>query len=227
MIVVWKITPLFASWITSSTNLFFKQDVLNSDSNVLELGCGISGIIGLALGPQVKSYVLTDQEYVMKLLNQNLLGNQQDTFKTTSRGRKSSSKPKRGSTPIVSAQHANNIAFKALDWETDEVTSSLTGSGSKRSFDAVIACDCVYNDALINPLVQACVDVCKLRSPGNPEDGNSTVCIMAQQLRSDEVFEAWLKAFHRAFRVWRVPDAELVEDLRSNSGFVVHVGILR
>jgi hypothetical protein len=194
---------------------------------VLELGCGISGIIGLSLAPLINSYILTDQEYILKLLNQNLAENQQDT-PSSSKSRKSSAKSKRGSAPATQHKKSTNITGKSLDWETDEVTPSLTGSESKRSFDAVIACDCIYNEALIDPLVQTCIDVCKLRKPeDHGEEIKPTVCIVAQQLRSAEVFEAWLKAFYKAFRVWRVPDEELIDGLKSDSGFVIHAGILR
>lgn len=118
----------------------------------------------------------------------------------------------------------------------------------------MIACDCIYNDALIEPLVQACVDTCQLRererkahrdgddttttasaqtnsgageaeSLGNVE--GKTVCIIAQQLRSDQVFEGWLTAFKESFRVWRVPDEVAGVGLRGGEGFVVHVGVLR
>lgn len=41
------------------------------------------------------------------------------------------------------------------------------------------------------------------------------------------VFEAWLTASMRAFRVWRVKDELLTEGLRGRNGFVVHVGILK
>lgn len=122
-------------------------------------------------------------------------------------------------------QVASNVVATPLDWETDEVTSSLLVNESKNSFDAVIACDCIYNDALIKPLVQTCVDACKLRTSDGTE--KPALCIVAQQLRSPEVFEAWLKEFHRAFRVWRLPDEELIDGLKSDSGFVIHVGILR
>ena len=108
------------------------------------------------------------------------------------------------------------------------MTSSLTESGSKSSFEVVIACDCIYNDTLIKPLVQTCIDVCKLRQNGSAlSENQSTVVIVGQQLRSDEVFESWLKEFHKSFRVWRMPDEQLVDGLRSDSGFVIHVGILR
>jgi hypothetical protein len=222
--VVWKITPLFASWITASSNPLLKHGILDNKSVVLELGCGISGIIGLTLGPHVASYVLTDQDYVMKLLNQNLAENCQDTSGSASKGRKTSSKPKRGSASVNVAQKASNIHAKPLDWETDAVTASLSASGS---FDVLVACDCIYNDALIQPLVQTCIDACKLRLSTAEEEKHPTVCIVAQQLRSAEVFEAWLKAFYKAFRVWRLPDEELIDGLKSDSGFVVHIGILR
>lgn len=227
--VVWKITPLFASWITLPTNVLFKHDVLRRDSTVLELGCGISGIIGLSLGPRIESYTLTDQDYVMKLLNLNLTENRQDPS-ASSKGRRSTTKSKRGSAAANSTpQNAFNVTAKTLDWEADQVTTSLADDG-KVDFDVVIACDCIYNDALIEPLVQTCIDVCQLRSSDEnslDENRKPTVCVVAQQLRSAEVFEAWLKAFHGAFKVWRMPDEELINGLKSDSGFVIHVGILR
>lgn len=191
---------------------------------MLELGCGISGIIGLSLGQLVESYTLTDQDYVMKLLNRNLEENRQDTSNSR-KGRKSTMKPKRGSAALPSAANINNVTATSLDWEVDEVTPSLTGSDSKLSFDAVIACDCIYNDALIQPLVQTCVDACKLRTLDSAD--KPTLCVVAQQLRSSEVFEDWLRAFHKVFRVWRLPDEKLIDGLKSDSGFVIHVGILR
>lgn len=164
---------------------------------------------------------------MLKMLSQNLSENQQDAL-SSSKGRKSSSKPKRGSAPTMQHKGHSKLLARPLDWETDEITHGLTGSESQKSFDAVIACDCIYNDALIEPLVQTCIDVCKLRLSEEPDQKERpTACIVAQQLRSAEVFEAWLKEFHRAFHVWRVPDEELSNGLRSNSGFVIHVGILR
>ncbi len=225
--VIWKITPQFASWITSSSNPLFKHGFLDTTSTVLELGCGISGVIGLTLGPLVESYVLTDQEYVMKFLSQNLAENQPDGSSSASKGRKSVSKSKRGSVPPASTNSVSNIIAKPLDWETDEITPSLAGNGTKVSFDAVIACDCIYNDALIKPLVDTCRNACRLRLLDGKGKESPTLCIVAQQLRSAEVFEEWLKEFHKAFRVWRIPDQELTDELKSDSGFVIHVGILR
>lgn len=226
ILVMWKISPLIATWITSRDNPLFKHCVFSSASSVLELGCGISGIIGLALGPLVQHYTLTDQEYVMRLLNQNLLDNMQGTSASARKGRKSKPRPQKAQ---ATGNPSSNVTVQPLDWETDEVSSVVAGlKGGKRSFDAIIACDCIYNDALISPLVQTCADACQLRKT-HREDSESepTVCIIAQQLRSPEVFENWLKAFHRVFKVWRLPDTYLTKELASNSGFVIHIGVLR
>lgn len=161
----------------------------------------------------------------MKLLHENLRENQHTA--SSSKGRKSTSKAKRGAAAAAAPNQGSNILTRALDWETDEVTASLIGSDSCRRFNAVIACDCIYNDALIEPLVQTCVDVCKLGSGEARDSQEPTLCIVAQQLRSAEVFESWLKTFSKSFRVWRVPDEELIDGLKSSSGFVIHIGVLK
>jgi hypothetical protein len=226
ILVVWKITPLVAAWIISSDNPLFRHHVLHSNSSVLELGCGISGIIGLSLGPIVQQYILTDQDYIMKYLNQNLVNNMPTTSGSANRSRKSKARSPKGQDP---APVSSNITTQSLDWETDDVSSVVIKlEEGSRSFDIIIACDCIYNDALISPLVQTCADLCQLRRIQSDVSGaEPTVCVIAQQLRSAEVFEGWLKAFHNVFRVWRLPDAVLTSELASNSGFVVHLGVLR
>ncbi|KAI0199205.1 hypothetical protein F4808DRAFT_217355 [Astrocystis sublimbata] len=222
--VLWKITPLVAAWLGSLDNLLWKTGALSSSSSILELGCGISGLVGLVLSPLVSRYILTDQTYVARLVEKNLEEN------ISLQQKKLSSQRRKGKPS--SAANSPNIKFKALDWELDEVTTSLTGSPEVISFDTVIACDCIYNETLIEPLVQTCADVCGLRQREQGADaGNSEVtpalCIVAQQLRDPEIFEGWIKAFSRRFRVWRVPEEALSKELRANTGFVVHIGILK
>jgi Lysine methyltransferase len=177
----------------------------------------------MALAPLIRNYILTDQAYVMKLLNQNLSEN--DTSNTRRQG--NNSRSRKGLVPTTVNKPSSNITTKVLDWEVDEVTPSLPSPGDE-GFDAIIVCDCIYNDALIQPLVQTCIDACQLRRvmPQSPGE-QPTLCIIAQQLRSDQVFDSWLIAFHKAFHVWRLPDSELTAELRSNTGFVVHCGFLR
>lgn len=129
-------------------------------------------------------------------------------------------------------------------------TTTVGDSGEEeeedKGFDVVVSCDCIYNDALVAPFVRTCADLCRLRPvytpPGSSgssigEGGSSgtgrgrgrtpTVCVIAQQQRSPEVFEAWLRETLRVFRVWRVSDEMLGEKLMSGSGYLVHVLVLR
>ncbi|RKF62586.1 Diaminohydroxyphosphoribosylamino-pyrimidine deaminase [Golovinomyces cichoracearum] len=223
--VVWKITPLFAKWIATS-KLLSKFGILNSNSNVLELGCGISGIIALTLRSIVKQYHLTDQDYVMKFLKQNIDDNTNKEALDFPSSKKRRGKSVIGNKRRTAAEGAlndtKNIIAYPLDWETDEIISKLSAVSHSGGFDIVIVCDCIYNDTLIHPLVQTCADICKLRQGSTP-----TLCINAQQLRSPEVFESWLKAFNQKFYVWRIPEDDLTHELRIDSGYAVHIGILR
>ncbi|KAH6958828.1 hypothetical protein DER45DRAFT_644159 [Fusarium avenaceum] len=232
--IIWKIAPSFATWLASPSNPILTTSILTRAS-ILELGCGISPLSALALGPRVARYVLTDQSYVQRLVQRNLDENVPLAFSsgtsasvTCGRGRKKKNAHAHGQ---GQGTNQSNIRFTTLDWETDEVTPSLTGSGEARSFDAVVACDCVYNYALVEPFVQACADACRLRLSdtdlADDDERRPCICVIGQQLRSDEVFESWLKAFTALFHVWRVSDNALPEELRPSAGFVVHVGILR
>ncbi|KAJ4300513.1 Ribosomal protein lysine methyltransferase [Collariella sp. IMI 366227] len=233
----------------------FSHGVLAGSSLVLELGCGISGLVALLLAPRIARYVLTDP-YVAKLVEQNVSENHQPQQSHqragSARAKTSRSSRSRGATPTPSGarkspEMANSprdrdrtaigigpagsrrIHFTPLDWETDEVMPALTGTAEASSFDAVVACDCIYNEALIDPFVSTCADLCKLRLRDEAEEGEAKpcVCVVAQQLRDPLVFEAWLLRFSRSFHTWRVPDEMLVQGLRSDSGFVVHVGVLK
>lgn len=213
--------------------------MLSQESSVIELGCGIAGIVGLALAPRISNYVLTDQPYVAKLVEQNIVENSQ-TFQrsaTTTAGKKHSSSKSKGGrssstkSPAVTTTTAacSNLSFTPLDWETDEVTSALTGSSDVKSFDAVVACDCIYNEALVDPFVSTCADICRLRADDENNEGRKKpcICVVAQNLRDPAVFETWVTRFTESFHAWRVPDSLLPEQLRAKAGFVVHIGVLR
>ena len=232
---MWKITPIFADWISRPDNILFGNGILTPQSAVVELGCGISAVVGLLLAPKISSYVLTDQPYVSRLVEQNIEENRDALARKhvgTAKGAKSSrsSRKVRGAVSEASrtSSSSGGLSFRPLDWETDTVTSSLTGTETLRSFDAVLCCDCIYNEALVEPLVQTCADICSLRADeSRAEEAVPCVCIVAQQLRDPDVFEAWLTRFAQQFDVWRVPDLQLVQGLRSNSGFAVHIGVLK
>jgi len=208
---------LIAEWVCDSANILAKCGVLQPKSHVLELGCGISGIISLVLASRVQQYIATDQEYVLKHLRQNVADNVSHFLPSGPSKQRRRAEPK--------SQPSSSIVVRPLDWETDSVANlyaDLDLYGDQESIDLIIACDCIYNEALVDPLVNACKDICSLTRASKP-----TVCLIAQQLRSPDVFEAWLNAFHKVFHVWRVPDELLIDELKENSGFILHIGILR
>ncbi|KAL1843352.1 hypothetical protein VTJ49DRAFT_1939 [Mycothermus thermophilus] len=262
--VLWKVTPLFAEWLAAPTNPLFAHGVLSSTSVVLELGCGVSALVGLLLAPRVARCVLTDQPYVARLVELNIAENAKAAAASPrggtptgelrkghrERGTRARKGEKASSPGLAGADLRGRVCFAPLDWETDAVTPALaswsgvgsppptttrkinnntSGNGTRtQTFDVVLACDCVYNEALIEPLVSTCADACRLRSrdradddsgDGGREDIPPTVCVVVQQLRDPSVFEAWLECFSRYFAVWRVPDELLVlPGLKSNSG---------
>lgn len=214
--VLWRITPYLASWFTSPDNVLRQHRLLNSDSTIVEVGCGTSGLIGLTLAPEVGKYVLTDQAYVSKLVQANLQAN---------RSAVSSRQNLRQKGVAASSEGA---VFSTLDWETDSVQSLTQILGSRyHKIDFLIACDCIYNEHLIPPFMETCSDICALASEVEAETDKVTILLVAQQLRSPDVFQTWLDACLKRFDVWRVPDHLLTENLKQGSGNTIHLGILR
>lgn len=184
-----------------------------------------------------------------RLLRSNLEANapKQQHSKSKAGGNRKSSKHGSNSnsnnnkTSQKSTPQSTNITFTTLDWETDDPAalkdSIATHDGNTghedKGFDVLISCDCIYNEALIAPFVRTCADVCRLRAvyaPGRElgeREEKPTVCVIAQQQRSPEVFEAWLRETMRVFRVWRVSDEALGKKLASGSGYLVHVLVLK
>jgi hypothetical protein len=210
--MVWKVTPLVGRWLADKDCLLWRLQVLHDQAIVVELGCGISGLLGLVLAPLVSKYLLTDQSYVMKLLKENIDANRPQATMRKSR-KISESVSSRGLAPQV-------LTF---DWETDSASNIKNAIGKDDPITMLIACDCVYNDYLIKALVNTCVEVCAMTST----ERNPTLVLVAQQLRSDEIFAAWIMEMAKSFLVWRMPDRYLSEELKDGSGFVIHVALLK
>jgi predicted nicotinamide N-methyase len=215
---VWATSVRFAQWISSSDNILFKDGVLSASSNVLELGSGISGLVGCVLASRVQRVILTDQQYTLKLLKDNVNANvSADTGKGKTR------------TKRTNQDHSGtNVAVESLDWETDAIAPFLTANGLTTGADVVLACDCIYNYALIEPFTQACADICRVRQQSSElDESKPTVCVVAQHLRQPDVFEEWAEVFMRKFHIWRIPSEMLGEALGEGSGFAVHVALLK
>ena len=212
--VVWKIAPIFADWLIREDNLLRKAGFLGPDSIALELGCGISGIIPLVLAPEIGKYIATDQEYVFKLLRQNLAEN---ISVTKDKGlKKQQRSEKKRSDSCLDA----SIDVLALDWEESMASSISSHLPKGAGIDLILACDCIYNESLIGPFVNTCADICRLNA-------SACACVIAQQIRSDIVFQAWLTAALKVFRVWRVEGFSAGIDESEGAAFTVHIAVLR
>lgn len=223
--MLWKITPAFADWVCDDKNPLFTHGILSSSSSILELGSGSAAILGLTLGARVRKFILSDQEYVLKLIQKNLNENLPVTTKTPSVSRKLRGNAKK--TENNCNIDIPDISAISLDWETDTINHHPMLLGCI-PFSAIIACDTIYNETLVKPFVDACIDACS-PSPRmtNCVDSIPTIIIVAQELRSPAVFEHWLETFQKSFHTYRIPDTLLTPSLKPVSGYSVHIGILR
>lgn len=215
---IWKTSVLFAEWLSSPDNVLYKHSILDASSSVLELGSGISGLVGCVLAPHVHKFVLTDQQYTLKLLKDNVTAN---IATNSGKGKKQSKR--------TNPDHSGtNIVVEALDWETDAITPFFAANGMPNGADVVLACDCIYNYALIEPFTQACADICRVRQQSSElAESKPTVCVVAQHLRQPDVFEEWAEVFMSKFHTWRIPSEMLGEALGEGSGFSVHIALLK
>lgn len=210
---LWKITPIVANWLADQRSVLWSNGILHSQAIVIELGCGISGLLGYALAGHVARCVLTDQKSILKLLEANVTSNISNIsttpHKTTSKRRKGNP----GKTPQIYVQE--------LNWESNDENPLADMLHHDQTVDLIVLCDCVYNDFLIGPLTRTCEALCERY--GNED----TVLLIAQQLRSDEVLSEFLHALSKKFRVWRLDEPYTHPDLRGNSGFAVHLACLK
>ena len=128
-----------------------EAEILHSGSTVVELGCGITGLLGIILAATVSHYLLTDQSYVMKALRDNVQRNA--TTKSQHKKRQA-------------AVASSNLRTMALDWEIDSPATILQEIPNADHVDLVIVCDCVYNEHLVQPLVQTLFELCNVGCSG-------------------------------------------------------------
>lgn len=204
--VVWRTTIALATAISQSLCAHVLNDLFDDSSTVIELGSGIAGILPIMFAPRVARYIATDQQYTLKLLQQNIRDNMPS---------------KRGPYTLTAEAQMQKISVTPLDWESDDISSWLKSLQLSEGVDLVIACDCIYNYALIEPFNQTCVDICKARQAVS---GKPTVCLVAQPLRQPDVFQAWMQSFLEHFTVYNMQ--ELFTSAKAVD-HVVHLCVLR
>jgi hypothetical protein len=197
--MLWSVTPHVARYLTSPTCAL----PISSSSRILELGCGAAAVLACTLGPVVRTYIQSDIPAIVKLAEKNVSANLPG---------------------VVGKKRGGVVHTIPLDWERDDVATQPVLKALGAPLDWVVACDCVYNEALVPPLVETLASACRMNRDGVE---GKTMVLVAHELRSPDVMEEFLETFMEAFTVWRVPDRLLSNELREGNGYVLHVGVLK
>lgn len=224
---IWRTGLLMATWLVSDQSPISRVADRVLASTAVELGCGISALLALSLRGKVGRYIATDQSYILQRFDENVRMN-----KDQNSGKQK--QLKRGSGRLQSKGNAT-IETLPLDWEIHDISRQLrqhlgstADSASSQSYidiSLVLSCDCVFNESLVEPFVDACRSICTLqRSQGS---GKEALCIIGQQLRMPDVLELWMSSMLRHFRLFRVKQSYLTDGLKEPSAFVVHLAMLK
>ena len=222
---IWQASVRMAEWIVSSTSPLISYAPVSSllqTSTVVELGCGISPLLALSLKDKVDHYIATDQEYILKLFKRNL-----DDNLSNSTTQPSTRKSTKASARSRCDTNVTKFSVVPLDWEKHDVIKQIRqyeypGPISSKTtcfsnMNLVLACDCVFNESLVDPFVNACADICRING--------QTMCVVGQQLRSPDVLELWMSRMLQKFKLFSPKTAYLSEGMQASSGFVVHLAI--
>lgn len=213
---LWKITPIVANWLGDQNSVLWSNGILHSRAIVIELGCGISGLIGYALASRIAKCVLTDQRSILKLLDANVASNLDSTDSLKQKKRSA-----KGHRTNYNGTPKPKIYTRELNWELDDESALTDVLEPNDEIDLIVLCDCVYNDFLAEPLIRTCENLCGRHGKAD------TVLLIAQQLRSDEVVSLFLSALSKSFDIWRLFDAYNHPELRDGSGFAIHLACLK
>ncbi|KDQ19016.1 hypothetical protein BOTBODRAFT_28495 [Botryobasidium botryosum FD-172 SS1] len=148
-----------------------------STSHILELGAG-TGLLGVLLSPLVARYTITDIAPITPLIKKNLSLNGLHTSST--------------------------VSVEELDWVQIHTTPpasrarlfpSLSGRASEPPVDLVLCVDCLYNPALVGPLVSTIAHV-----------AGAALVLVVSELRDEDVLRAFLERWVgvEGWEVWRV-----------------------
>ena len=226
---VWRASVSMAEWLLSSQNPFACIEPMTShlaERAVIELGCGVSPLLALSMRDKVKRFIATDQPYVLGSFDQNLKHNFRFSAKRSNDNGRKTAKSVETS--------RNNIETMSLDWEHHDIAKQLevavrsapgrSSDSSREQLAMVVACDCVYNEDLIEPFVQACKTICGVQRRAGEGDA---ICLIGQQIRSPDVLELWMASMVQHFRLFRINSTYMAQGFLPASGFIAHIAVLK
>lgn len=230
--VVWRLSIPLAEWLQRciSGEIRGGDRVLTNDARVLELGCGIAGLLAMAVGPRVKRWIATDVESVMRGLRGNLKENLANEWEEVDGGSSFVQKAKKAAkkkSSTTSTAEFGRIDTVRLHWEEDDVaTMPIFKDDEALPLDMIVSCDCVYNSVLIPHLLSTLVDVSNLSLNSG---GKMPKVLVVMEIRAEDVLEVWVNEFHKYFNGGVVTEEVLGDDWKERGGVngVAFLGILR
>ncbi|ODQ67612.1 hypothetical protein NADFUDRAFT_56601 [Nadsonia fulvescens var. elongata DSM 6958] len=210
--VIWKVSHKMLQWLFTDFEAVqgpvkyqlaynYKLALFAPNNSIVELGCGISGIFTSTVGSKVSTYIATDQSHIIKHSSRNILANvnKSQVYSTTI--------DELSDTSNASCRGKSKIEIVEYDWEQanqqiDRLKNYLPETSTTvagRFPDWILASDTIYNSFLIPWFVDALKLVC----------GPHTQILIAQQLRSEEIFGEFLEALlSKGFEVWAIGMAD-------------------
>lgn len=232
--VLWKVSPIFASWVldcsgvlTNSNKKTSKRAKKGGSSSFAyntpspaSLACtpklfgpgNSSSVLELGCGATgLLACVFAP------LVKTYVATDQTHLLKLTKRNIEANLSHYQSST-VPNSQPSNKAKYRLecmeLDWEEPEESwNDIKDDVFEGKYpDLVIACDTIYNEYLIDPFVET------LKLVSGPE----TVVMVAQQLRLSDIFETFMTALVEAgLRVFAVPEHLMGEDFAQ--GYSLHL----
>jgi predicted nicotinamide N-methyase len=144
----------------------------------LELGAG-TGLAGIALALYGANVTFTDIQSVLPLLKKNVEDN---ILKSTAASAA-------GQSNIV-----GSVDIKELDWSNEATYTQF-----KPPYDYIIAADCVYGEAAVEPFLRTVLQMANKK----------TVVLIANEMRCQTVHSMFMDMFSEFFTVKKLPVSQL------------------
>ncbi|KZS94571.1 hypothetical protein SISNIDRAFT_549120 [Sistotremastrum niveocremeum HHB9708] len=164
-------------------------------SHILELGAGI-GLLSIILSPLAQRYTATDLEPLLPLIRKNIMHNLPPSKPSSPQGgsKHTHTPPNLNTNRRVSIESCDWIALHQTPESSRHRYFTLTNSDT---VDLLIAVDCIYNPALVPPLVST------LNHYANP--GHTAVLVMVE-LRAEDVISEFLDQWVKSgeWKIWRI-----------------------